>query len=147
MKIGKYIKGDRIIWLVVLMLLVISLLSVYSSTGSLAYQHRGGDTFFYLFRQLKFILLGLLIIFVVHLIPYRRFQMVSVLVLWIALPLLVVTLLAGTNINDATRWLEVPGTGLTIQPSDFAMLRSPWSCTWPRFFRPTRTTCTISRGV
>ena len=69
MKIRRYIKGDRIIWMVVFILLVISLLSVYSSTGSLAYQHRAGNTFFYLFRQLKFILLGLLIIFFVHLIP------------------------------------------------------------------------------
>ena len=61
MKVRRYIRGDRIIWIVVLILLVISLLSVYSSTGSLAYQHRAGNTFFYLFRQLKFILLGLVV--------------------------------------------------------------------------------------
>jgi cell division protein FtsW len=122
MGIRKYIKGDRIIWMVVLILLVISLLSVYSSTGSLAYQHHAGNTFFYLFRQLKFILLGLLIIFFVHLIPYRVFSRVSVLALYIAIPLLILTLVAGTNINQATRWLQIPGTGLTIQPSDFAKI-------------------------
>ena len=106
----------------VLILLVISLLSVYSSTGSLAYQHRAGNTFFYLFRQLKFILLGLLIIFFVHLIPYKVFSRVSIFALYLAIPLLLLTLLIGTNINDATRWLEIPGTGLTIQPSDFAKI-------------------------
>ena len=73
MKIRRYIKGDRIIWIVVLILLVISLLSVYSSTGSLAYQHRSGNTFYYLFKQLKYILLGVMIIFFVHLVPYRGF--------------------------------------------------------------------------
>ncbi|MFH0759566.1 MAG: putative peptidoglycan glycosyltransferase FtsW [Bacteroidota bacterium] len=122
MKLRRYIKGDRIIWLVILILLVISLLSVYSSTGSLAYQHRGGNTFFYLFRQLKFILLGLMIIFFVHLVPYRMFSRVSVVVLYLAIPLLVLTLVAGKNINEATRWLQIPGTGLTIQTSDFAKI-------------------------
>ncbi len=122
MKIRRYIKGDRIIWMVVLILLVISLLSVYSSTGSLAYQHRSGNTFFYLFRQLKFILLGVLIIFFVHLIPYRIFSRVSIFALYLSIPLLILTLIAGTNINEATRWLMIPGTGLTIQPSDFAKI-------------------------
>jgi len=108
--------------MVVLILLVISLLSVYSSTGSLAYQHRSGNTFFYLFRQLKFILLGVMIIFFVHLVPYRIFSRVSVVALYLAIPLLILTLIAGTNINEATRWLQIPGTGLTIQPSDFAKI-------------------------
>ncbi|MBN1133029.1 MAG: FtsW/RodA/SpoVE family cell cycle protein [Bacteroidales bacterium] len=120
MTIRRYIKGDRIIWAVVLILLIISLLSVYSSTGSLAYQYRSGNTFFYLFRQLKFILLGLVIIFFVHLVPYQVFSRVSVMAFYIAVPLLLVTMFAGTSINEATRWLQIPGTGLTIQPSDFA---------------------------
>ena len=122
MKVRRYIKGDRIIWIVVLILLVISLLSVYSSTGSLAYQHRSGNTFYYLFRQLKYILLGVMIIFFVHLVPYRVFSRVSIFALYLAIPLLVLTIFAGTNINEATRWLEIPGTGLTIQPSDFAKI-------------------------
>ncbi len=106
--------------MVVLILLVISLLSVYSSTGSLAYQHRSGNTFFYLFRQLKFVLLGLLIIFFVHLVPYRVFSRISIFALYLSVPLLILTLIVGTNLNEATRWLQIPGTGLTIQPSDFA---------------------------
>jgi len=122
MKIRRYIKGDRIIWMVVLILLVISLLSVYSSTGSLAYQHRSGNTFFYLFRQLKFILLGVLIIYFVHLVPYRVFSRISVFALYLSIPLLILTIVVGTNINEATRWLQIPGTGLTIQPSDFAKI-------------------------
>jgi cell division protein FtsW len=108
--------------MVVLILLVISLLSVYTSTGSLAYQHRSGNTFYYLFRQLKYILLGVMIIFFVHLVPYRVFSRVSIFALYLAIPLLILTLVAGTNINEATRWLEIPGTGLTIQPSDFAKI-------------------------
>ncbi len=122
MKIKRYIKGDKVIWLVIMILLVISLLSVYSSTGSLAYQYRGGDTIYYLMRQLRFILLGVVIIFFVHLIPYQVFSRLSLVALWLAVPLLILTLVAGQSINDATRWLQIPGTSFTIQTSDFAKI-------------------------
>ena len=105
-----------------MILLVISLLSVYSSTGSLAYQYRGGDTIYYLMRQLRFILLGVVIIFFVHLIPYQVFSRLSLVALWLAVPLLILTLVAGQSINDATRWLQIPGTSFTIQTSDFAKI-------------------------
>jgi len=109
-----------VIWIVILILLVVSLLSVYSSTGNLDYQYRGGDTMFYLLRQLRFILLGLVIIFFVHLIPYQVFSRLSVVALWVAIPLLLLTLVAGQNINQATRWLQIPGTSFSFQTSDFA---------------------------
>ncbi len=63
-----------------------------------------------------------MIIFFVHLVPYRVFSRVSIFALYLAIPLLILTIFAGTNINEATRWLEIPGTGLTIQPSDFAKI-------------------------
>jgi len=44
------------------------------------------------------------------------------MLLYIAIPLLFITLLFGTNINQAARWLEIPGLGITIQTSDFAKL-------------------------
>lgn len=120
MNLKRYIKGDRIIWGVILILLVVSLLTVYSSTDTLAYKNQSGDTMFYLFRQLKFILLGLVVMFFVHLIPFRVFSRISVVALYVAVPLLLFTLISGEARNEASRWLMIPGTGLTLQPSDFA---------------------------
>lgn len=120
MNLGRYIKGDRIIWAVILILFIISLLSVYSSTGSLAYKFRSGDTLYYLFRQLRYVVLGLIVIFFFHLVPYKVYSKVSMTIIYIAVPLLLFTLLKGESRNEATRWLMIPGTGLTIQPSDFA---------------------------
>ena len=120
MNLKRYIKGDRIIWGVILILLVVSLLTVYSSTDTLAYKKQSGDTMFYLFRQLKFIVLGLVVMFFVHLIPFRVFSRVSVVALYVAAPLLLFTLISGEARNEASRWLMIPGTGLTLQPSDFA---------------------------
>ncbi len=116
----RYIKGDRIIWVVIIILFIISLLSVYSSTGSLAYKYKSGDTLYYLFRQLRYVLMGLIVIFFFHHIPYRVYSRVSMTILYIAAPILLFTLLKGESRNEAARWLMIPGTGLTIQPSDFA---------------------------
>ena len=53
-------KGDKVIWAMVLLLVLISLLVVYSATGSLAYKMFKGNTEVYLFKQVAFIIGGLL---------------------------------------------------------------------------------------
>jgi cell division protein FtsW len=118
----RYFKGDRVIWTIIVILSIISLLAVYSSTGSLAYRYQGGNTAYYFLKQFGFLGAGLLVIFVVHLVPYKVYSPLAPLLLYIAIPLLLVTLLFGTNINQAARWLEIPGLGVTIQTSDFAKL-------------------------
>lgn len=122
MNLRKYIKGDRIIWAVIIILFIVSLLTVYSSTGSLAYKYRAGDTLYYLVRQLRYIILGIVVIFFFHLVPYKVYSRVSLLIIYVAAPILLFTLLKGESRNEATRWLMIPGTGLTIQPSDFAKI-------------------------
>jgi cell division protein FtsW len=119
---GKYFKGDRVIWIIVIILSVFSLLAVYSSTGSLAYRYQGGNTAYYFLKQLSFLLAGLGIIFITHLIPYKVYSPISQLLLLISIPLLAVTLLFGTSLNQAARWLAIPGLGITIQTSDFAKI-------------------------
>lgn len=118
----KYLRGDAVIWIVILLLSVFSLLAVYSATGSLAYKYQGGNTYYYIIKHASILLVGLIIIYTTHLIPYKYFSRLSQLFLIISIPLLIITLFFGTSINQASRWLTVPGLGLTIQPSDFAKL-------------------------
>ena len=110
------------IWLIVVLLSLFSLLAVYSSTGSLAYRFQGGNTAYYFIRQLSFLIAGLAIVFLTHLVHYRVYSPLSPIFLYFAIPLLIVTLFFGTSINQAARWLELPGLGVTIQTSDFAKL-------------------------
>jgi cell division protein FtsW len=116
----KFIRGDRVIWTVIIILSVVSLLSVYSSTGSLAYKKVSGDTYYYLFRQFKYIMLGLGVIIFFQIIPYHAFNKLSIGFLAAAVVLLVITLFRGQEINEANRWLVIPGTSNTFQPSEFA---------------------------
>ena len=121
-KLSKYFKGDRILWIIAVFLAVFSLLAVYSSTGILAYNHHAGNTEYFLIRQLIIIILGFGIMYFAHLVPYRYYSRISQVLLYIAIPLLLITLVSGTTINQASRWLTLPGTGITFQTSDFAKL-------------------------
>lgn len=122
MNVFSYFKGDRVIWMIVLLLSLLSLAAVYSSIVTLAYKHHDGDTEYYLFKHLRIILLGLGLMFVTHRLKYTYFSRISQLMLIASVPLLLYTLASGTNLNDASRWIAIPGTGLTFQTSDFAKL-------------------------
>lgn len=121
-KLKKYFKGDPIIWGVILVLMVFSLLAVFSSTKTLAYQYRGGNAFYYLVRHASFLFMGFITIYFLHLVPYRYFSRMSQLLFYLSIPLLAVTLIIGTNINDAIRWIRIPGLGVTFQTSDLAKI-------------------------
>src|SRR6476619_5628995 len=111
-------RGDKTIWALVFLLVLISLLVVYSATGSLAYKMYKGNTEVYLFRQLSFIVLGLAVIYFLHRVNYTLYSRVSLILYLISVPLLLYTLLFGVEVNDASRWIKVPVINLTIQTSD-----------------------------
>jgi cell division protein FtsW len=121
-RINNLLKGDRIIWGIILALTIYSLLAVYSSIGTLAYKNMGGNTGYYIIRHAVILGIGIFIIYITHLVPYRFFSRLSQLFLYLSIPLLLLTLIIGTNLNQAARWLTLPVIGLTIQPSDFAKL-------------------------
>jgi len=118
----KYIKGDNKIWWIIIFLSIASVLVVYSATGELAFKQRGGNTSYYMFKQLVSIMMGIGIIIVMSNIPYRYYSRFSFLFLCLSIGLLVYALLFGTNINEATRWVRLPVIGLQFQPSELAKI-------------------------
>lgn len=118
----KYIKGDRVIWAVVLLLAIFSVLVVYSSIVTLAYKYRGGNTEFYLIKHTIIILIGFTLMYWTHKVNYKYFSRISQVAIWLAIPLLLFTLLTGANINNASRWLVIPFINQTFQTSDLAKL-------------------------
>jgi len=114
-------KGDQVIWGVVLVLSFISLLAVYSSTGSLAYRMDKNSSY-YLIKQLMVLGLGLVIIYLVHRVNYTKFARVAILLYLISLPLLIYTLFFGTTLNEGSRWIRLPVINITFQTSDLAKL-------------------------
>jgi cell division protein FtsW len=118
--IKRFFRGDRYLWGLIAIFMVISLLSVYSSSVGVAYSSHHGNTFYFLRTQFIMLMLGLLIIVVTHWIPYIKYMQFATIGLGVSIILLIITLFAGVSINEATRWLEIPGIGLRLQTSDIA---------------------------
>jgi cell division protein FtsW len=120
-KILSNTKGDRWIWLIVILLSLISLLAVYSAIGSLAYK-KGVGAESILMKHVAMIVAGIVLMYISHKVDYRYYRGISKLLMIITLPLLLYTLLFGSHVNQASRWLAIPGTGLSFQTSDLAKL-------------------------
>ena len=114
-------KGDRVIWAIVVILTLVSLLVVYSSTGSLAYKY-SKSTESYLFKQFAFIILGVLIIYFAHRVNYTIYSRVALILFLISIPLLLYTLMFGVQLNAGSRWIKLPVINMTFQTSDMAKL-------------------------
>lgn len=115
-------KGDKVIWALVVLLALVSLLAVYSATGSLAYKNYRGNTEIYLFKQIAFILAGILVIYFAHLVNYTFYSKAAQIVFLLSLPLLFYTLFFGVKMNEGSRWIRLPLINMTMQTSDLARL-------------------------
>jgi cell division protein FtsW len=115
-------KGDRVIWAVVLLLVLISLLAVYSATGTLAYKMYKGNTEVYLFKQIAFIAIGFCVIYFAHRVNYTIYSRVAKILFLLSIPLLLYTLFFGVTLNEGSRWIRLPIINLTMQTSDLAKL-------------------------
>jgi cell division protein FtsW len=115
-------RGDKVIWALVVLLALMSLLVIYSSTGSLAYKIYRGNTEVYLFKQVAFICIGIMLIYFAHQVNYTLYSRVALVVFLLTIPLLVYTLFFGVNLNEGSRWIRLPIINLTFQTSDLAKL-------------------------
>lgn len=118
--IEKNIKGDRTIWVVVLFLMLVSLLAVYSSTGTLAYAKQGGNTSYYVLKHLVMLLMGLGAMVFVHRIPPRYIAGFANVMMVFGVVTLFAALVMGTTTNGASRWLNLGF--FSFQPSEFAKI-------------------------
>lgn len=116
----KTLQGDRVIWLVVALLSVFSILAVYSATGTLEYKTQSSNS--YIMKHIVLLCGGLVLMYLAHYLHYLRYSQWAPIMITIAVPLLVYTLLFGVNINDARRWISLPVLNMTFQSSDFAKL-------------------------
>ena len=117
----KRLQGDKVIWMIAILLSLLSILAVYSAISALAFRD-GAHSLKYLFKHTIIIGMGFGVMFVIHKMRFKYFSRVSMIMIWVAIGLLVLTWLFGSNVNNAVRWLKIPGTGLTFQTSDFAKI-------------------------
>ncbi len=116
------LRGDRAIWMIVAVLALFSILSVYSATGHVAFNYRGGNTEFYLIKHTVFVAGGLFLTYLCYITRYTQYSRLAPLFLLLCIPMLIYTIAFGVEVNEARRWVEIPFVGVTFQTSDFAKL-------------------------
>lgn len=120
-KLGGLLQGDKVIWLVIGLLAILSVLTVYSSAEALALR-TGADTESFLIKHIVLLGAAMVLIYICHLVNYVKYGRLSVILLVLAVPLLLYTQLLGETFNQATRWIRIPFIGVTFQTSDFAKI-------------------------
>ncbi len=118
----KHIHGDPVIWGIVLLLSIVSILTVYSATGTLAFARRGGDTEYFLIKHSVLIFFALGAMWLAHKVDYRYYSKISRWALYLSVPLILYAYFFGSSVNDANRWVTIPLINQSFQPSDLAKL-------------------------
>ena len=118
--VNKILRGDKVIWIVALILSIISLIVVYSATSALAVSKYEGDTGKVLMKHLGMIIFGFVMMILASRLNYKRYAKLALLLMIPCLALLLYTLVFGRNINDASRSINVGG--FSFQPSEMAKI-------------------------
>ncbi|HZV43068.1 MAG TPA: FtsW/RodA/SpoVE family cell cycle protein [Saprospiraceae bacterium] len=120
--IAKNLKGDRGIWVIVALLCLFSVLAVYSSTGTIAFKYNGGFAEIYMIKHVVIAIVGLFLCYLCYNTHYTVYSKIAPILFIISIPLLLYTMFFGPEINDARRWISIPGIGLSFQTSDIATM-------------------------
>ena len=118
--INKILKGDKVIWIVALVLGIISLIVVYSASSALVVNKYEGSTGKLLMKHAGSLLIGFVMLFALFVFNYKHYAKAALLLLIPILALLLYTLLFGRNVNQASRSISLGF--ITIQPSEFAKI-------------------------
>lgn len=113
--------GDPVIWGVVAGLSALSILAVYSASGSLAYRY-SVSTENYLLKHSMLVIAGMVCMYYAHKVDYRYYIGISRLGLLVSIALLIFAFLFGPSINSSRRWIVIPLINQQFQPSDLAKL-------------------------
>lgn len=112
------IQGDLVIWMVFILLLMISVVEVYSASSTMSY---GGKSSYWepVMQHGSFWLIGLVTAWFVSRVPCNYFKLGGTLGLLFALMLQLAALFSG-KLNGAGRWIHL--WGLTFQPSELTKM-------------------------
>ena len=116
------LKGDKVLWGILALLAIFSFLPVFSASSNLVYVVGKGTPWGYLIKHFMILVIGFVLMYSVHKIPFRYYKGISLLMLPVVIILLIYTASQGTVIDgaNASRWVKIPFIGLSFQTSNLA---------------------------
>ena len=120
----EFLKGDKVLWIVIILISMFSIFPVYSASSNLQYIVNTGTTTSHLVKHILFVIVGIGLMRGMSAFKYEYIGKLSTILLVISMILLVITMFTGQTIDgaSASRWLKIPGTPFSFQPSSFAYL-------------------------
>ena len=118
----QFLKGDKVLWGILALLAIFSFLPIFSASSNLVYVVGRGTPWGYLVKHFVILVIGFILMYSVHKIPFHYFKGISILMLPVAIVLLIYTASQGTLIDgaNASRWVKIPLIGLSFQTSTLA---------------------------
>ncbi len=115
------LKGDRVIWIIVVLFAMFSIAAVFSSSSFLA-SSRGISKVAIFAEQTKSVLMGFLALFICYLIPLRFYRTFSFVLYGVSVLMLLMLFVPGlrAEINGAVRGIKIAGH--TFQVFEFAKI-------------------------
>lgn len=114
---------------VVLSILFLGTVTVFSASYPYA-QSRYDDGYYYLKRQIIFLTVGLITMWVMSRVPTQFYRKTTPAIYGVCIILLVLVLVGGFSEGVAKRWLGIPGTPLSFQPSEIMKLGVILALSW-----------------
>lgn len=113
-------KMDFSILLMVSALCAFGLVMIFSASYYYAQHYSGAnnDSFYYLKKQLVYLLIGYPVMLMVSMIDYNVIERLRSVFLAASILMLIAVLLWGKDLNGGKRWLDI--AGISIQPSELA---------------------------
>ena len=102
-------------------ILTLGTLMIFSASYPYAQSHYN-DGAYYIKRQIIFLIIGLIVMLVTSRLPINLYKKTSVGFYVTCFVLLVIVLFGGFSEGVAKRWLGIPGTPLSFQPSELMKL-------------------------
>ncbi len=113
----KLFAGDKVLWIIIAALAVISVLVVYSSTAKMAYDaHTARSTAHFLRQQLMILFVSLAVMVAVQKINSRIYNLLARPAYFLSVALTVAVYFIGATTNGAARW--IPLGPFQFQPSE-----------------------------
>ncbi len=111
-------KGDKIIWIVLVVLFALSFIEVFSATSTIAYKNN--NYWQPISLHVTYMMIGIAVAWIVHNMPMTWLKNLAPVGYWAGIVFLIWAMVAGVSINGETRWVSL--FGINIQSSEIAKL-------------------------
>ncbi len=117
---SKFKNMDKFLFLLIIIYTILGLVMVFSASSMTAVLQYGQSESYFFVRQLVFVISAYIIGFIILFMPYNLIKLIkkmSKIIAYIAIGLLILTIICGKEINGVTSWLKIGP--IQIQPAEF----------------------------